>query len=467
MHCHSVDGGSSKVARRAQNAITIASRFKSCDIVWVKMLSSPWWPGTLFDRTWMSDEDQSKKKAGTVCIRFFGTYEVCHLVPDPGNLHPYSDFPDFDAPPFESWRRGDKIQEKRQQEAEKYKRALLEASLLFKEACNGDKNIVPIFWGVTREQDLCQICGSVEDPLGSLLLCDQCDTPWHMECLRPPLIRVPDGDWFCPDCAGRVTRRTAVLDELYSMRDDMCSAKRGRGSREVLPVADDAPQDVVGSIRPLLFSCSPLMDDRGKRLRRAASAAKPPAPLQVALARCPPKQTKRACAGPSAVTLPGEGSGGDGVKAQAGQGRAGGVAKRKRCEHGRERSKCKDCGGSSICEHGRERSRCKDCGGSGICEHGRRRSQCKDCGGSCICEHGRQRSRCKDCGGGGICQHGRLRSECKECRSIAQTSGHSRKAMAGSEIRGAFSQVIVAAAPAGGRGKSKSAYQICSHVRNA
>ena len=92
-------------------------------------------------------------------------------------------------------------------------------------------------------------------------------------------------------------------------------------------------------------------------MRRAASAAKPPAPLQVALARCPPKQTKRACAGPRAVTLPGEGSGGDGVKAQAGQGRAGGVVKRKRCEHGRERSRCKDCGGSGICEHGRERDR--------------------------------------------------------------------------------------------------------------
>ena len=30
--------------------------------------------------------------------------------------------------------------------------------------------------------------------------------------------------------------------------------------------------------------------------------------------------------------------------------------------------------GRTKCEHGRERSRCKDCGGSGICEHGR-----KDC----------------------------------------------------------------------------------------
>ena len=53
----------------------------------------------------------------------------------------------------------------------------------------------------------------------------------------------------------------------------------------------------------------------------------------------------------------------------------------KKCEHGRQRNKCKDCGGSSICEHGRLRHICKDCGGSGICEHGRQRSQCKECGG--------------------------------------------------------------------------------------
>ena len=68
-----------------------------------------------------------------------------------------------------------------------------------------------------------------------------------------------------------------------------------------------------------------------------------------------------------------------------------------KCEHGRKRSRCKDCGGSQICEHGRQRSTCKDCGGGSICEHGRQRSVCKDCGGSQICEHGRQRSQCKEC----------------------------------------------------------------------
>ena len=55
--------------------------------------------------------------------------------------------------------------------------------------------------------------------------------------------------------------------------------------------------------------------------------------------------------------------------------------------------------GGSICEHGRQRSICKECGGGGICEHGRRRSICKECGGSGLCEHGQVRSRCKDCRG--------------------------------------------------------------------
>ena len=78
---------------------------------------------------------------------------------------------------------------------------------------------------------------------------------------------------------------------------------------------------------------------------------------------------------------------------------AGSSAPSRTCEHERQRSRCKDCGGSGICEHGRRRTQCKDCGGSGICEHGRQRSRCKDCGGSSVCEHGIRRDRCKDCGG--------------------------------------------------------------------
>ena len=66
------------------------------------------------------------------------------------------------------------------------------------------------------------------------------------------------------------------------------------------------------------------------------------------------------------------------------------------CEHGvKYRSQCKVCG---ACPHGRQRSKCKECGGASICEHGRQRYDCKECGGKGICEHGGRRRGCKECG---------------------------------------------------------------------
>ena len=57
----------------------------------------------------------------------------------------------------------------------------------------------------------------------------------------------------------------------------------------------------------------------------------------------------------------------------------------KRCEHNREASKCKECGGSQICSHNREKRQCKEYGGNGICEHNCRKSGCKKCNGEKYC----------------------------------------------------------------------------------
>ena len=86
---------------------------------------------------------------------------------------------------------------------------------------------------------------------------------------------------------------------------------------------------------------------------------------------------------------------------------------KKKCEHGREKSRCKECGGSGICEHGRQKRICKQCGGNGICEHGREKSRCKECGGSGICEHGRNKKICKKCGGSALC----LQDHCEKSAS--------------------------------------------------
>ena len=85
------------------------------------------------------------------------------------------------------------------------------------------------------------------------------------------------------------------------------------------------------------------------------------------------------------------------------------------CEHGKQKSRCKECGGGSICEHGKLKFSCRECGGSAFCEHGKRKAECKQCGGSAICEHGKRKSICKECGGGSICEHGKSKSQCKQC----------------------------------------------------
>ncbi len=49
------------------------------------------------------------------------------------------------------------------------------------------------------EDGICENChkGSEE---GTILICDGCDTEWHMGCVDPALSTLPRGDWFCKYC---------------------------------------------------------------------------------------------------------------------------------------------------------------------------------------------------------------------------------------------------------------------------
>ena len=87
----------------------------------------------------------------------------------------------------------------------------------------------------------------------------------------------------------------------------------------------------------------------------------------------------------------------------------------KKCEHGKRKYRCKNCGGIGICEHGKIKSQCKNCNGTQICEHGKRKEYCQNCGGSQICHHKIRKSICKTCCGSQICQHKKQKSQCKNC----------------------------------------------------
>ncbi|XP_068641626.1 methyl-CpG-binding domain-containing protein 9-like [Aristolochia californica] len=49
------------------------------------------------------------------------------------------------------------------------------------------------------EEGVCKVCGIDKDD-DSVLLCDTCDSEYHTYCLNPPLMRIPEGNWYCPSC---------------------------------------------------------------------------------------------------------------------------------------------------------------------------------------------------------------------------------------------------------------------------
>jgi len=46
---------------------------------------------------------------------------------------------------------------------------------------------------------ICYVCRDRDDE-DSVLFCDQCGASYHPECLNPPLLNVPQGQWSCPQC---------------------------------------------------------------------------------------------------------------------------------------------------------------------------------------------------------------------------------------------------------------------------
>ncbi|ODV69578.1 JmjC-domain-containing protein [Hyphopichia burtonii NRRL Y-1933] len=45
----------------------------------------------------------------------------------------------------------------------------------------------------------CLVCGKNNLPT-TTLLCDNCNNPFHMRCLSPPLTSIPSGTWYCDKC---------------------------------------------------------------------------------------------------------------------------------------------------------------------------------------------------------------------------------------------------------------------------
>ncbi|XP_060551894.1 uncharacterized protein LOC132713351 isoform X3 [Ruditapes philippinarum] len=65
-------------------------------------------------------------------------------------------------------------------------------------------------WEKSIMKVLCQICRK-DDNEAELLLCDGCDRGYHTYCFKPKLETIPDGDWYCFECVSKAVGESCCL----------------------------------------------------------------------------------------------------------------------------------------------------------------------------------------------------------------------------------------------------------------
>ncbi|XP_053408583.1 bromodomain adjacent to zinc finger domain protein 2B-like isoform X2 [Mercenaria mercenaria] len=65
-------------------------------------------------------------------------------------------------------------------------------------------------WEKSIMKVLCQICRK-DDNEAELLLCDGCDRGYHTYCFKPKLETIPDGDWYCFECVSKALGESCCL----------------------------------------------------------------------------------------------------------------------------------------------------------------------------------------------------------------------------------------------------------------
>ena len=87
----------------------------------------------------------------------------------------------------------------------------------------------------------CEVCRGAH-ALDQILLCDGCNAEYHMFCLDPPLLAVPETDWFCPKCTAKPSRDMHV--------ERMPDRLAGSGARASAPARASELSTAHGSNDP-------------------------------------------------------------------------------------------------------------------------------------------------------------------------------------------------------------------------
>ncbi|XP_071712965.1 probable Histone-lysine N-methyltransferase ATXR5 [Rutidosis leptorrhynchoides] len=138
---------------------------------------------------------------------------------------------------------------------------------------------------VTKDKNKLKVgfeCGSSGDDYHhQLLLCDKCDKGYHMNCIKPVVVRIPTGKWYCPGCSVcpqvqcfsqekiydffRIKNRGNSFSERISLQDSRKRKRRAsslvhhKKKRKLLPyVPSEDPDSRLNQMRSLAFALTSL-----------------------------------------------------------------------------------------------------------------------------------------------------------------------------------------------------------------
>ncbi|KAI6691908.1 hypothetical protein NL676_019618 [Syzygium grande] len=123
---------------------------------------------------------------------------------------------------------------------------------------------------------ICEQCRS-GDRADELLLCDKCDKGFHMNCLRPIVVKLPMGSWLCPKCVEhrrvRKFSQKKIIDFFRIQRsgcvDEKCGSPQSQDTRKRRKRSGPL---VMQKKRRRLLPFTPV-EDPSQRLREMGSLA--------------------------------------------------------------------------------------------------------------------------------------------------------------------------------------------------
>ncbi|XP_041850722.1 remodeling and spacing factor 1 [Melanotaenia boesemani] len=92
-------------------------------------------------------------------------------------------------------------------------------------------------------EDACSHCGLPNHP-ELILLCDSCDSGYHTACLRPPLMLIPDGEWFCPPCQHKLLCEK-LEEQLQNLDSALKKKERAERRRERLVYVGISVENII------------------------------------------------------------------------------------------------------------------------------------------------------------------------------------------------------------------------------